>query len=170
MKCFVHPDREVAATCVQCNKGLCHACASVYRPCLCSDCAKERNYANTTGEVKSILIKQIIFFVVSFVVLKLLFSSQNPSLTMLLGLSLPISGIPWGWSLLSRLIPITLFGSSTLVMLYYFLKLFAAYFIGLFVMVWNVGKMAYLYYKGKKFNQYIDGVKEQLEGSQGKDS
>ena len=38
MKCFNHEDREAAATCQRCGKGLCRACASKYTPCLCDEC------------------------------------------------------------------------------------------------------------------------------------
>lgn len=38
MKCFNHEEREAAATCQRCGKGLCKECASKYTPCLCDDC------------------------------------------------------------------------------------------------------------------------------------
>ena len=38
MKCFNHEDREAAATCQRCGKGLCRECAGKYTPCLCDDC------------------------------------------------------------------------------------------------------------------------------------
>lgn len=40
MKCFYHEDREAVATCQHCGKALCRACASLYTPCLCVDCAQ----------------------------------------------------------------------------------------------------------------------------------
>ena len=38
MKCFYHEDREAAATCQRCGKGLCRECAAKYTPCLCDEC------------------------------------------------------------------------------------------------------------------------------------
>ena len=40
MKCFYHEDQEAVATCQHCGKALCRACASLYTPCLCVDCAQ----------------------------------------------------------------------------------------------------------------------------------
>ena len=42
MKCFYHPDREAAATCKDCGKGLCQECAAVYSPCSCPECVERK--------------------------------------------------------------------------------------------------------------------------------
>jgi hypothetical protein len=38
MKCFQHADADAAALCPQCQKGLCHACASQFAPMSCEAC------------------------------------------------------------------------------------------------------------------------------------
>lgn len=55
MKCFNHEDREAAATCQRCGKGLCRECASKYTPCLCDDCfeaIQNENHARKMAELE----------------------------------------------------------------------------------------------------------------------
>jgi len=40
----------------------------------------------------------------------------------------------------------------------------------LFVVVWNIGKMIYLFRKGDEFNKYIDDAKEYVGESSKQDS
>lgn len=54
MKCFNHEDRDAAATCQRCGKGLCKECASKYTPCLCDDCFAAIQAENHTQEVAAV--------------------------------------------------------------------------------------------------------------------
>ena len=46
MKCFEHYNRDAVATCVDCGKALCPACAGKFTIPLCNQCASSRNNAN----------------------------------------------------------------------------------------------------------------------------
>ncbi|MBF0914050.1 hypothetical protein HXK64_03840, partial [Candidatus Gracilibacteria bacterium] len=45
MKCYNHPENDAVATCADCQKGLCHECASIYQEPVCAPCNQKRiNY------------------------------------------------------------------------------------------------------------------------------
>lgn len=160
MKCFRHPTQDACGFCDECGKALCHECVSAFKPPLCADCALARSAANTTGEVKTIAIKSAILFVISFIILKVIFSKADTGspLSFYLLLSLIISGIPWGWSFLSRVFPVTVFGNGGFVIAYYLLKFTGAYLIGLFIMAWHVIKIPYLIHKGKTEKKLFEQI------------
>ena len=54
MKCFYHEDREAAATCQRCGKGLCRECAAKYTPCLCDDCYEAIQAENHAQKVAAV--------------------------------------------------------------------------------------------------------------------
>lgn len=67
MKCYYHPNQEIVATCTECGKGLCKACASKWEPVLCDDCAKVR-IENMKSENKKKVWLGIAIFVVFLVI------------------------------------------------------------------------------------------------------
>ena len=105
--------------------------------------------AEYTGEIMAILLKSAIFFVLSFLFLKYILLSGDTTLSLsgLLFAALLFSGIPWGWSFITRVIPLAAGGNLVFVIVFYLIKLIAAYFSGLFIMVWNVLKIGYLLFK-----------------------
>lgn len=164
MKCFRHPDRDACATCNECGKGLCHECAAAFEPALCSGCALKRSAANTTGEAKAILIKSAIFFVISFFISKFMLSAGDSSspISMHLFMAVVFSGIPWGWSFISRVVPMVPFGNMMFLIGFYMFKLIAAYIIGIFIMGWNIIKILYLLYKGKTEKKQFQQIESQI--------
>lgn len=152
MTCFYHSEQEPSAQCMDCGKYLCAECASKNVPCLCPDCSKTRSIDSTFGEALRIFLKSSLFFVLSaaFVYFVMLskYESRASEIEMILILALPFSGIPWGWSFLSRMIPLRASGSIIWVGGFYLIKLVLAYFIGLVVMLFNVLKIIYLLIKG----------------------
>lgn len=44
MNCYNHSHEPAVAQCTDCGKGLCRACADLYRPILCPECAHNRGY------------------------------------------------------------------------------------------------------------------------------
>ena len=45
MKCYNHPENDAVATCANCQKWLCHECASIYQEPVCVPCNQKRiNY------------------------------------------------------------------------------------------------------------------------------
>jgi len=102
-----------------------------------------------TSEIITILLKSAIFFVLSFLFLKYILLSGNTTMSLsgLLFAALLFSGIPWGWSLITRVVPLAAGGNLVFVIVFYLIKLIAAYFIGLFVMIWNILKIGFLLFK-----------------------
>lgn len=63
MRCFYHPETDAVAQCTSCGKGLCHECASIYDPILCSDCAKVIDEDNVKDAKKRLRIIRIMGFI-----------------------------------------------------------------------------------------------------------
>lgn len=164
MKCFKHPDRDACALCDECGKGLCHECTGAFQPPLCPGCALKRSAANTTGEAKAILIKSAIFFVISFFISRFLLGAGDSKapITMHLFMAVVFSGVPWGWSFISRVIPMFPIGNMMFLVGFYMIKFVAAYFIGIFIMAWNVIKIIYLLYKGKSEKKLFQQIESEI--------
>lgn len=153
MVCFYHSESEASAVCGDCGKYLCSVCAAKYTPCLCTECAKSRSFRNTFGKAGGLIAKSIVFWVISSILFYLLLSMSSetePSklISMAVLAGFIFSGVPWGWSLLSRLIPISAFGNIAFVLVFYLIKFMLAYFIGFFVMAFNLLKILFFVIKG----------------------
>lgn len=145
MKCFNHSDREPASVCPGCGKALCKECASAFAGGLCSDCAFEQSAGSTTGEIVQILIKSALCFAVGAAITYFMQSSSSYKMsTGAFFLSAFVySGIPWGWSLLSRVIPIAPGGNVAFVVAFYLVKLILSLVVGMFVLLWNIIKIVF---------------------------
>lgn len=128
MKCFYHEDREAVGTCQECGKSLCKECASKYTPVTCEDChvaivARARNEREKAKQdalidSKSEIIKAIVIGIISSAIFVgfTYFVAQERDVKTLLYWAFWGLGFPWGWSLISRIIP-TFYGSSDNIML-----------------------------------------------------
>lgn len=173
MQCFYHQGRDAVASCADCNKGLCQECASTFTPCLCLDCYSERRKATTIHEALRLSGKSAIIFIVIFVFQKLLFSLSDKELSLygLLMMSLLFSGIPWGWSFVSRIFPMQiLVGSTGFLLLYFMLKLTVSYFIGIIIMLWNIVKICYLLIRSSMDKKEIEKIRANLLQTTGEDN
>ena len=131
MKCFCHEDREAVATCQHCGKALCRACASLYTPCLCVDCAqllrdqqaeqaraaeedRRRKYLDALVDTRSEFLRTCVYGAVTALILgqTLLQSSAAGPERMLYAVWFFF--IPFGWKLITYLqsfLPLTIFGT-----------------------------------------------------------
>lgn len=165
MQCFYHHGKDAVDACEDCSKRLCQECASTFTPCLCLDCYSERRKTTTIHEALRLFGKSVAFFAIAFICQKLLFSfaSVKMDTSLLLVSSLIYSGIPWGWSFVSRIFPVQILGGSTgFLLLYFMLKLVAAYLIGLIIMLWNVGKICYLLIRSFMDKKEIEKIRANL--------
>lgn len=142
MKCFYHPERDAVAQCNECNKGLCHECASKWDPPHCDGCGI------SVKDVASVQMKTIKTFFVVGVVIGIIYCIGMFALTVgesftagLFSLLLSVVLIPimgyglagWvvGWRKLSNFTSkFFLFLPIIGWLIYLSIKLFLAYFVG----------------------------------------
>lgn len=131
MKCFYHEDREAVATCQHCGKALCRACASLYTPCLCVDCAQllrdqqaeqaraaeedhRRKYLDALVDTRAEFLRTCVYGAVTALVLgQTLFQSSAAGPERML-YAVWFFFIPFGWKLITYLqsfLPLTIFGT-----------------------------------------------------------
>lgn len=61
MNCYYHPHNTSVALCVDCNKGLCHSCATKYEMPICDTCNKARKQENALQFIKPFVFCCILF-------------------------------------------------------------------------------------------------------------
>jgi len=135
MNCYNHPEEVAVASCIDCGKGLCKSCTSLYQMPICNECNMKRVKADK-GNLIRVYIPSIIMFIVGAIFCFFIGSRGNWPLTdYLLGFFLigfVFAGIPWGWKVLTFLQPrmflfLSLFGW----VVYFLIKLLLSYFVGL---------------------------------------
>ena len=135
MKCYYHGDTDAVAQCVDCGKGLCKECASRFAIPICPECNLKRIKTD-----KKQLHKNIIIMVIAFIIGFCVSSGQNVGLRLLIGYF--FAGIPWGWSVLTRITPnMFLFLSWVGWIIYALLKFCLAAIIGMFVTPYKIYKI-----------------------------
>lgn len=116
MNCFYHPEKPAVAQCSNCGKGLCKSCIITQRPIRCdacvkkielsAKCAKENEEKNRKKQLRISLIIFMICMVISW---GMYITGEFDSAPLLAFLpasvlsSFVIAGIPFGWSLISRM-------------------------------------------------------------------
>ena len=96
MKCYYHEDREAVATCQHCGKALCKACAGLYNPCLCEECAqilrdqqveqartaeeaRRQRYLDALVDTRSEFLRTCVYGVITALILRYMLAQGNPS-------------------------------------------------------------------------------------------
>lgn len=135
MNCFYHPSEPAVTKCQDCEKYLCHACATKYTTPICDSCYQKRLNRERMSYIKAIVIC-IILFIVAFNI------EDDPRYQLLAGY-LAMSAYA-GWMYANKIIDFivkTFWPKSTLwvslpiflVCIYYVFKLYIAVHIGVFV-------------------------------------
>jgi hypothetical protein len=135
MNCYNHPEEVAVSSCVDCGKGLCKSCTNLYTTPICNEC----NLKRVKGEKSSLFkvyIPSIIMFILGVACTFYWGSKGNwPIIERILGfffIGFVFAGIPWGWKAISFLQARTfLFLSWFGWIIYFFIKLFLAYFVGM---------------------------------------
>lgn len=165
MKCFNHPDRDACAACLDCGKNLCRDYATVFKDCLCLDCAAERHKSAMIWEVKRIMPLFVISLIIAGGTIKFGGNDTAPLRQDLL-VALIFSGIPWGWSFISELISASDFPECfQMSILFIFLKLIASCLIGVFAMMWNVIRIVYLFIQQRSNRKLLLNMRKQLSAT-----
>lgn len=118
MSCFYHSVRESVSKCSKCGRFLCEECASTFEPPTCFECAAEH-----IEDVKKEMFTSIAISVALMIVGMVFIKSPSGFL---------LAGIPYGWSILNRITPSMFLWMSWFGwLIYYLIKLFLAYIIGI---------------------------------------
>ena len=143
MVCFYHPDRPASVTCSRCGKALCSECGGAFQPPTCPDCVSEHINQVRTEMYTSIAIS-VVLMIVGICLIK------NP-------LGFLLAGIPYGWSILNRITPtMFLWMSWGGWLIYYLIKLFLAYIIGIVALPIKIFKWVSELNRVKKLQQSVN--------------
>lgn len=108
MNCYDHPTQIAVAQCIDCGKGLCPQCATMYSISICNTCNKQRINKEKRTIIKSWLLTFVLGLVVMFVSGIFLFAPGAEhkfryfGYPMLLWISF---GMVPGWRALNRITP-----------------------------------------------------------------
>ncbi len=62
MNCFNHPEEPAVSQCMDCQKGLCTSCSTMYSPHLCTVCYQARKQEEIKKGVLSLILYAVLFF------------------------------------------------------------------------------------------------------------
>jgi len=99
MNCFNHPEEVAVASCIDCGKGLCRNCASLYQMPICNECNLKR-VKNDKGNIIRVYLPSIVLFAAG---LGIGISNGDFQMGFLLGYI--FAGTPWGWKIVTFLQP-----------------------------------------------------------------
>lgn len=135
MKCSKHYERDAVSQCIDCGKALCPDCTNKFSQPLCDQCALNRINANKQLLVKNTII-MIALFIFGFA------SNSGAGFFQRIFAGYFFAGIPWGWSILTKITPNMFLFMSWIGWLIYFLtKCLISMFIGMFVTPYKIYKI-----------------------------
>ena len=104
MNCYNHPNLPAVSSCIDCNKGLCIECSSLYTFPICVECNKNRISHERSEIIKDFFIIFGGGAVITFIVLSLL-NSQNRDLPIMSYIMFfyAYSSLVAGWRFLNRI-------------------------------------------------------------------
>lgn len=147
MKCSKHYERDAVSQCLDCGKALCPECTNKFSVPLCDHCALSRIAAD-----RQLLVKNSIMMIVLFIIG---FSLSNGSLPGRLLNGYFWAGIPWGWSILTKITPrMFLFMSWIGWVIYFFVKCMLSAMIGMFVTPYRIYKVVKGLKEAKALEEY----------------
>lgn len=141
MNCFNHPEHASVASCIDCGKGLCKTCVTIYAIPICNRCNTKR-VQNEKDVIRRKYIPSITSAFIGFLFTIILTVSNKASqfsfslfISQLLGYTYIFAGIPWGWTTLNCITPKVFLILSWFGWVVYFgIKVFLAIIIGIIAM------------------------------------
>ncbi len=138
MNCYNHPEKASVATCIDCGKGLCKECASLYALPICNQCNTAR-VKNDKNVIMQKYIPSIIGAVVGLVFTYFITKDITQSVFSTIGeaiiMAYLFAGIPWGWYVISFITPkMFLFMSWFGWGMYFIIKFSLSSFVGIVAM------------------------------------
>jgi len=136
MNCFNHTEEVAVASCIDCAKGLCKGCSSLYQTPICNECNLKR-VKSDKGNILRIYLPSIILFTIGLII-----GIYNANFGSGLILGWVSAGVPWGWKVISFIQPrMFLFLSFFGWVIYFFIKFILAYFVGIVALPVGLVKM-----------------------------
>lgn len=172
MNCYFHPNEPAVATCKECGKGLCRACAGKYDPPLCDACFEKliQRHENKVRRQKEEAIeelredrqsdvKYLLISAITFVVGLVAGWVASGQLYTGIGIGLLTVVIPAGWSALNRITPdVFLILPVVGWAIFFFVKLILSVAVGTYWAPVKIIRTIIRVFKNKKQEQEIDGV------------
>jgi len=126
MNCYNHPEEVAVASCIDCGKGLCRKCASLYQIPICNEC-NLRRVKNDKGNIIRVYLPSIVLFIIGVAA-----GISNGSFGMGICLGYVFAGTPWGWKIVTFIQPrMFLFLSFFGWVIYFFIKITISCFVGI---------------------------------------
>jgi len=136
MNCYNHPEEVAVASCIDCGKGLCKKCASLYQIPICNECNLKR-VKSDKGNILRVYLPSIILFIIGLVI-----GINNGNFGFGLALGWVSAGVPWGWKIITFIQPrMFLFLSFFGWLIYFLIKFTLAYFVGIVALPIGLVKM-----------------------------
>lgn len=143
MNCANHPSEVAVSQCVDCGKGLCVECTSLYKPVLCSSCYQSRK----SSEIKRHIWRLIVYAVLFLIGYKLNFLSFGnlPEDMRVATGYLMVSGFA-GYVFVNYIMPWKMIAGTTGQWNFYYLFKFILYvgtgfFVAPFAVLWTLIKL-----------------------------
>jgi len=131
MNCFNHPEEVAVASCIDCGKGLCKSCASLYKMPICNEC-NEKRAKNEKQAIFRQYIPSALFFI-GGLLFGLKVYKSNIYLSIVMGYL--FAGVFWGWKVVSFIQPkMFLFLPIVGWIFYYFFKFMISMIVGIVAM------------------------------------
>jgi len=161
MNCFNHPEETAVATCIDCGKGLCKSCASLYQMPICNECNLKR-VKSVKGNLLRVYLPSIILFIAGLVI-----GTINGSFVTGIMLGWVSAGIPWGWKIITFIQPRMFLFLPILGWIFYFgLKLILSYPVGLVALPIGLVKMILDFVSIRRKEKNVkDNLHSNLEGA-----
>lgn len=141
MNCFNHPTQVAVSQCVDCGKGMCSECASMYKITICTDCNEKRRKKAIISYALPLCV-YIVLFTLGYR-WNFLANKTLPDARILSGYVL--MSIISGYQFVNAIAPFKMkSGDSTSWLIYYVFKfvlyVVAGFFTALFTISWNIFK------------------------------
>ena len=139
MNCYNHTTEPAVAQCLDCGKGLCGACASLYRIPLCTSCNKSRIASEKVSILKELLLTFGLGILLGVLFVKEIDGGHSyPLIHYIFSYTFFIyifSGIVPGWRTLTRITPaIFLFLPLIGWLIYFVIKLALSLCVGIIML------------------------------------
>jgi hypothetical protein len=150
VKCYQHINEDAISQCCDCGRGLCPECTNKWDIPICDACNYQRASADKKQAIKNLIMTIPLFFI-GFI----LFPSQGDFSTKFV-FGYVCAGIPWGWSALNRITPnIFLFLPIGGWIIYFIIKFFISYFIGIIALPYKLYRFIKTYKKSQQIQNII---------------
>lgn len=139
MNCYNHPTQTAVAQCVDCGKGLCSQCASMYSIPICSTCNKQRITSEKGRTTKELLVTFILGGILTYLFVRLFSIPVGPDNHTIrfdtptyIILFYICAGVVAGWQTLTKITP-QIFLLLPIIgwLIYFAVKLFLSFWLGL---------------------------------------